>query len=202
LIVQVFLVGFLFSFLGSIPPGTLNLLVLQLGLEHKVKTALRFALAVTIVEYPYAWIAVEFEQVITSSPMVMENFQLWGAIIMTSIGLLSLWSVRKPSTISVKLQDSGFRRGLILSILNPQAIPFWIALTAYLKYQGWIDLSTGWRLHSYLFGTAVGAMALLTVLAILAKKVASSFKDNRIIRMIPGFVLLILGIAGFVKYLF
>ncbi|MDH4058735.1 MAG: LysE family transporter [Cyclobacteriaceae bacterium] len=202
MIVQVFLVGFLFSFLGSIPPGTLNLLVLQLGLEHKVKTALRFALAVTIVEYPYAWIAVEFEQVITSSPMVMENFQLWGAIIMTSIGLLSLWSVRKPSTISVKLQDSGFRRGLILSILNPQAIPFWIALTAYLKYQGWIDLSTGWRLHSYLFGTAVGAMALLTVLAILAKKVASSFKDNRIIRMIPGFVLLILGIAGFVKYLF
>lgn len=202
MIVQVFLVGFLFSFLGSIPPGTLNLLVLQLGLEHKVKTALRFALAVTIVEYPYAWIAVEFEQVITSSPMVMENFQLWGAIIMTSIGLLSLWSVRKPSTISVKLQDSGFRRGLILSILNPQAIPFWIALTAYLKYQGWIDLSTGWRLHSYLFGTAVGAMALLTALAILAKKVASSFKDNRIIRMIPGFVLLILGIAGFVKYLF
>lgn len=202
MIVQVFLVGFFFSFLGSIPPGTLNLLVLQLGLEHKVKTALRFALAVTIVEYPYAWIAVEFEQVITSSPMVMENFQLWGAIIMTSIGLLSLWSVRKPSTISVKLQDSGFRRGLILSILNPQAIPFWIALTAYLKYQGWIDLSTGWRLHSYLFGTAVGAMALLTALAILAKKVASSFKDNRIIRMIPGFVLLILGIAGFVKYLF
>ncbi|MBX2968188.1 MAG: LysE family transporter [Cyclobacteriaceae bacterium] len=202
MVLQVFIVGFVFSFLGSIPPGTLNLMVLQLGLEHKIKTALRFALAVSIVEYPYAWIAVEFEQVITSSPVIMKNFELWGAIIMTTIGVVSLWTVRKPSTISVKLQDSGFRRGIILSILNPQAIPFWIALTAYLKFQGWIDISTGWRLHSYILGTSVGAMALLTLLALLAKRVASSFKDNRIIRMIPGLVLLTLGILAFIKYLF
>lgn len=202
MILQVFIVGFVFSFLGSIPPGTLNLMVLQLGLERKIKTALRFALSVSIVEYPYAWIAVEFEQVITSSPAIMKNFELWGAIIMTTIGVVSLWTVRKPSTLSVKLQDSGFRRGIILSILNPQAIPFWIALTAYLKFQGWIDISTGWRLHSYILGTSVGAMALLTLLALLAKRVASSFQDNRIVRMIPGLVLLSLGILAFIKYLF
>lgn len=202
MILQVFIIGLVFSFLGSIPPGTLNLLVLQLGLEHKIKTALRFALAVAIIEYPYAWIAVEFEQVIMSSPLVLKNFQLWGAIIMTSIGIISLWSVRKPSKLSVKMQDSGFRRGLILSILNPQAIPFWIALTAYLKYQGWIDLSTNWRLHSYIFGTSIGALLLLTLLALLARKVAASFKDNRLIRMIPGVVLLLLGLFAFIKYFY
>ncbi|MBL7845744.1 MAG: LysE family transporter [Cyclobacteriaceae bacterium] len=202
MIVQVFIVGFVFSFLGSIPPGTLNLMVLQMGLEHRIKAALRFALAVAIVEYPYAWIAVEFEQLITSSPVVMQNLQLWGAIIMTVIGIVSLWTVRKPSAISVKLQESGFRRGIILSILNPQAIPFWIALTAYLKYQGWIDISTGWRLHSYVLGTSVGAFMLLSLLIFLAHRVASSFRDNRLIRMIPGLVLLCLGIIGFVRYFF
>ncbi|MBX2946420.1 MAG: LysE family transporter [Cyclobacteriaceae bacterium] len=202
MIVQVFIVGAVFSFLGSIPPGTLNLLVLQMGLEHRIKAALRFALAVAIVEYPYAWIAVEFEQLITSSPVVMQNFQLWGAIIMTVIGIASLWSVRKPTAISVKLQESGFRRGIILSILNPQAIPFWIALTAYLKYQGWIDISTGWRLHSYVLGTSVGAFALLSLLIFLAHRIASSFRDNRLLRMIPGLVLLGLGIIGFVRYFF
>jgi threonine/homoserine/homoserine lactone efflux protein len=202
LIVQVFIVGFIFSFLGSIPPGTLNLLVLQLGLERKLKTAMRFALAVAIVEYPYTWIAVEFEQLITSSPVVLENLQLWGAIIMTLIGMASLWSVRKPTALTVKLQESGFRRGIILSLLNPQAIPFWIALTAYLKFQGWIDLSTGWRLHSYILGTSVGALALLTILAVLAQRVASSFRDNRLLRMIPGVVLLSLGLIAFIRYLF
>ncbi len=176
------------------------MLVLQLGLEHKIKTALRFALAVSIVEYPYAWIGVEFEQWIMSSPVILQNFKIWGAIIMTTIGVFSLWSVRKPSTLTVKLQESGFVRGLILSILNPQAIPFWIILTAFLKSNGWIDLSNGWRLHSYVLGTSFGAMALLTLLALLAHKVASTFKDNRLIRMVPGLVLLGLGFIGFVRY--
>ena len=69
-LVLAFILGAVFSFVGSIPPGTLNLTVLQLGLQGKTAIALRFALAVTIVEYPYAWIAVEFESWITSRPVV------------------------------------------------------------------------------------------------------------------------------------
>ncbi|MBK8289970.1 MAG: hypothetical protein IPK96_02445 [Flammeovirgaceae bacterium] len=65
MIIQVFIIGLIFSFLGSIPPGTLNLAVLQLGMEHKIKTALRFSLAVAIIEYPYTWIAVVFEDWVT-----------------------------------------------------------------------------------------------------------------------------------------
>ena len=200
MVLQVFLIGLIFSFVGSIPPGTLNVLVLQLGLENKVKVALRFALAVSIVEYPYTWIAVVFEDWVTSSSDILENFQLTGAIVMTSIGAFSLWAARKPSTFSVKFQESGFWRGLILSILNPQAIPFWIGITAYLKYEGWIDLSTPLRLHAYVFGTAVGVMLLLTILALGAQRVSRFFQHNRMIRMLPGVVLLILGLFGFYSY--
>ena len=202
MLLQVFIIGFLFSFVGSIPPGTLNIMVLQLGLENKVKAALRFALAVAIIEYPYAWIAVEFEHLITSSPLVLNNFQLLGATVMTTLGVFSLWSARKPSSFSVKLQESGFRRGLILSILNPQAIPFWIGLTAYLKMEGWIDLSTNWRLHSYILGTAVGAMALLSLLAVMSYRMVRLMQHNRIIKMIPGGILLVLGLIAFAKYFF
>jgi threonine/homoserine/homoserine lactone efflux protein len=199
---QVFIIGFLFSFVGSIPPGTLNIMVLQLGMEHKVKIALRFALAVAIIEYPYAWIAVEFEHMITSSPVVLDNFQLLGATVMTTLGAFSLWSARKPSSFSVKLQESGFRRGLVLSILNPQAIPFWIGVTAYLKMEGWINLSNSWRLHSYVLGTSVGAMALLSLLALMSYRMSRLMQHNRIVSMIPGAVLLALGLVAFVKYFF
>jgi threonine/homoserine/homoserine lactone efflux protein len=199
---QVFIIGFLFSFVGSIPPGTLNIMVLQLGMENKVKIALRFALAVAIIEYPYAWIAVEFEHMITSSPVVLDNFQLLGASVMTTLGAFSLWSARKPSSFSVKLQESGFRRGLVLSILNPQAIPFWIGVTAYLKMQGWINLSTNWRLHSYVLGTSVGAMALLSLLALMSYRMSKLMQHNRIVSMIPGAVLLVLGLVAFAKFFF
>jgi len=201
-ILQVFLIGLVFSFIGSIPPGTLNILVLQLGLENKIKIALRFALAVSLVEYPYAWIAVAFEDWITSSPLVLQNFQLTGATVMTTVGVFSLWSARKPSEFSVRMQESGFRRGLILSILNPQAIPFWIAITAYLKMEGWIDLSTNMRLHSYVLGTSVGVMILLTLLAVLARNVSATFQTSRMLRLLPGAILLLLGTVGLAKYFF
>jgi len=201
-ILTVFLLGTFFSFIGSIPPGTLNLSVLQLGLEGKIKTALRFALAVSIIEYPYTWIGVEFESWITSSPMIIENFQLITAIVMVAIGVLNLWSAEKPSNFTLRFNESGFRRGLILSILNPMAIPFWIGITAYLKAQGWLNLSSVWLLHSYIFGTSVGAMILLTLFALLTKKLARYINNSKMVKRIPGFTLLALGIYAFIKYLF
>lgn len=201
MIVQVFLIGVVLSFIGSIPPGTLNLAVLQLGLEHKVKTAMRFAFAVALIEYPYAWIAVVFEDWITASPVVVDNFQLITATVMILIGVFSIWSARKPTEFSVRFNESGFRRGLILSILNPMAIPFWVAYTAFLKSQGWIDLSTPGLVHSYVLGTSVGVMILLTLFAVLAQKLSGYVKDNRIVKLVPGITLLILGIYAFILYL-
>ena len=197
----VFLIGAFFSFIGSIPPGTLNLSVLQLGLENKVKTALRFALAVSIVEYPYTWIGVQFEYWITSSPLIIENFQLITAIVMIAIGGLNLWSAEKPTSFTTKFNESGFRRGLVLSLLNPMAIPFWLGVTAYLKAQGWLDLSSVWLLHSYVLGTSVGAMVLLTLFALLAKKLSGYVKNNRFVKRVPGFTLLALGLYALIKYL-
>lgn len=202
MIVQVFLVGVVFSFIGSIPPGTLNLCVLQLGLEKKIGAALRFALAVSIIEYPYTWIGVQFEYWITSSPAVIENFELLTAVVMTIIGLLNIWSAQRPTEFTNKFNESGFRRGLILSVLNPMAIPFWIGITAYLKAQGWIDLSTTARLHSYILGTSVGAMILLTLFTYLAHRLSKYVTGSKIVKLVPGITLLALGMYAFIRYLF
>jgi threonine/homoserine/homoserine lactone efflux protein len=199
---QVFLAGTIFSFIGSIPPGTLNITVLQLGLEKKKNIALRFALAVAIVEYPYAWIAVAFEGWLTSSPVIIENFQLITAVLMTAFGIFTIWGASKPSNLSVKFNESGFRRGIILSLLNPMAIPYWMGATAYFKAQGWIDLSTNGLIHSYVFGTSVGAMLLLTLFIFMATRLASHVQQNIFIKMLPGIIMLALGIYAFVKYLF
>lgn len=196
-----FLIGAFFSFIGSIPPGTLNICVLQLGLENKIRAALRFALAVTIIEYPYAWIAVEFENWITSSPAVIENFQLITAVVMTVIGVLSILAARKPTNFTTRFNESGFRRGLVLSILNPMAIPFWIGVTAYLKAQGWIDLTSQVKLHLYVFGTSVGVMILLTLFTYLAHRLSSYVTGNRVVKLVPGITLLALGIYAFIRYL-
>lgn len=199
--VLVFVVGAAFSFIGSIPPGTLNLCVLQLGLENRVATALRFSLAVAIIEYPYAWIAILFENWITASPAITENFQLITAVVMLVLGVLNIWTAKKPSPMVEKFNASGFRRGLVLSILNPMAIPFWIAVTAYLKAQHWIDLSSQGLVHSYVFGTSIGVLILLTIFALLAKKLSVYVKNSQLVQLIPGITLLALGGYAFYQYL-
>jgi threonine/homoserine/homoserine lactone efflux protein len=196
-----FLVSFFFSFIGTIPPGTLNLSILQLGVENKLAMAWRLALAAAIVEYPYAWIAVKFERLITASPLILENIQLITAIVMTLLGIFSLWSARRPSKFSKKFYSSGFRRGLVLGLLNPLALPFWLGTTAYLKGQRWIDLTSDVKLHAYLLGVSLGALALLMLLAYLAKRIVINVHDNVLLKVIPGLILLILGVYAFVQYM-
>lgn len=198
---SVLLIAFIFSFLGSIPPGTLNLSILQLGIEEKMNIAWRFSLAAALVEYPYAWIAVKLSTVIQNSPIITEYFELIGAVVMITLGVLNLYSSQKPASVASKFQQSGFRRGILLSILNPLVLPFWVGITAYLQSQQWIDVSSTKNLHAYLLGVSLGALTLLISVAYLAKKVARHFKNNIWLRRIPGITLLMLGVYSLVRYL-
>ena len=200
-LLQTFLMAFAFSFLGSIPPGTLNLTILRLGIEHKMSIAWRFAIAAALVEYPYAWLALLFEDWLTSSPVIVNNFKLISAVVMITLGLLTFRAASKPVQETKPVRESGFRKGLILSILNPLALPFWIGITAYLKSQGWISLSSSGEVHSYLFGILLGALTLLIIVAYLGRQATTLFSTNARIKFVPGIVLLVLGVYALVQYL-
>jgi threonine/homoserine/homoserine lactone efflux protein len=194
-----FLLAFSFSFVGSIPPGILNISALQLGLANKMNLAWRFAIAAALVEYPYAWIAIEFEDLITAFPFIASNLQLLTGITMITLGVFNLWSARKPIKIMEGFQNSGFRRGLALSVLNPMALPFWIGVTAYLKSLKWIELASKVEIQLYLLGVALGAFSLLIVIAFLAKQMFAHLHGHRIFETIPGLVLIVLGTYALVN---
>jgi threonine/homoserine/homoserine lactone efflux protein len=195
-----FFIGFLFSFLGSIPPGTLNVTVIQLGLEHRLNVASRFALAAGLVEYPYAWLAVTFADLITTSPAVTENIQLISAAVLLVLGIFNFRAAGKVTRLYSRFHASGFRRGLLLSILNPMAVPFWIGVTAYIKSIRLLALNSTVEIHSYLLGVSIGGFVLLILLAYLAKKMVRHFEQNTILKKIPGLTLIGLGLYGLVDY--
>jgi threonine/homoserine/homoserine lactone efflux protein len=200
-VISAFVIAFIFSFVGTIPPGTLSLSIIQLGLNHKINVAWRMALAAALIEYPYAWIAVEFHQFMTRSLEISHNFHLLTAIVMIALGVVSLWSAARPSKLSQRFEGSGFRRGMVLGLLNPMAIPFWIAITAYLKSHGWVDLSDKFEIHAYLVGVSSGTLVLFMVLAYLARSLVSHFKTNGFLQRIPGALLILLGVYSFTEYI-
>lgn len=197
-----FFIAFIFSFVGSIPPGTLNLTMIHLGLDHKLNVAWRFGLAASLIEYPYAWLAIEFENIITANLMT-ERFQIITGIVMLLLGLFMLKpAATNPSRFSQRFHASGFRRGLVLGILNPLALPFWIFMTAYLKSIGWVDLSDNFEKHLYLMGIVAGAFSLLIVVAFLARQVVQYLGESPFMKKFPGVVLVFLGLYAIGKYYF
>lgn len=194
-------IAFAFSYIGSIPPGSINLSVLQLAMDKKFSAALRFALAAALIEFPYAYIAVKFQAYLLSQPMIMNNIQLIAALVMLILGVINLATPQdNPGKIMKKLHESGFRKGLIISLLNPLAIPFWIGITAYLTSIGWIELISEQLILAYVLGVSLGTFALLCTLAFLGRKASKHFQSDKWIHKIPGYIFLILSLYAFIQY--
>jgi len=194
-----FLLGFIFSFIGSIPPGLINISVLQLSIKGHLNAALRFALAATIVEFVYAYLAIRFELLITSSQIIQDNFHVISASVLILLGIINLINRKRPGKLVGKLEMSGFRKGILISIANPLAIPFWIAITAYLQSNGWLVL-TKTNQFIYITGLALGTLALLSLLAFLSSRVSHLMQGRSLVKKIPGIVLLSLGIYSLLEY--
>jgi threonine/homoserine/homoserine lactone efflux protein len=193
--------SYLFSFIGSMTPGTINLSVLRSGLDHKPSVGIKMAFAAAIIEYFYAWIAVVFEDIITSSPLIVANFQLIAAGVMLSLGIITILSSTKITRFNEKFNRSGFRRGILLGILNPLAIPYWIGVTAYFKSQDWINLDTAFGLHLYLLGVSLGVFTLLVLVTFSARRLSVVLSRHAVLlKKIPGFIMLGLGLYALGRY--
>ena len=201
-VILTFGIAFCLSFVGTIPPGTISLTVLELGLKHRINVAWRMAFAAALIEYPYAWVAVEFQHFLAASLNFTHHFHLVAGFVMISLGTFSLWSAAKPSNFSRRFEHSGFRKGILLGLLNPLAIPFWMAMTAYLKSHGWVDLSDNYEIHAYLLGVSGGTLALFMALAYLARSIVSHFQANGLLQKLPGVLLILLGLYSLQEYMF
>ena len=200
-LLSTFFIAFFFSFIGTIPPGTLNLTIIQLGLNQRVMVAWRMALAAAMVEYPYAWIAVKFQGYLAKSVEFTHSLHLVSALVMISFGALMLWASARPFRLGKRFEESGFRKGIAIALLNPLAIPFWVAMTAYLKSYDWIDLSDNMKLHEYLAGVSAGTRVVLMLMASLAQRVIRYFKYDSVLKKTPGVVLILLGLYSFGEYM-
>ncbi|MEL7147321.1 MAG: LysE family transporter, partial [Bacteroidota bacterium] len=129
----VFVVATVVSFVGSIPPGTINISVMQLAILHRRSTAIALGAAAALVELFYAGLTVRFQLFLTENTNLMDYFHGIAGTAMIVLGVLNLLSKTKASDIktaheSIKKRNA-FRKGLLLGIANPLTIPFWLAVT-------------------------------------------------------------------------
>ncbi len=204
MIAQTLIVAFLVSYTGSIPPGTINISVMQLSIQKRYRAAVFLALAASLVEFLYAGVTVQFHLILSHNTSIAIYFKVITSVVLIGFGI---WNVfLKFSSSSVKIHENkltgrhGFGRGLALGLLNPMTIPFWLAITTYLENDALIDV-TDFGFWAYLIGLSTGTFCLMLTVNALGKRFTQISDNNFLVHKIPGIILIILGMYFLVKLL-
>lgn len=146
-----FLIGILLNAMGYIPPGNINLTVAQLTINKGMRQALYFILSFSIVEVFFTFGMMRFARWVSSEVDIDSNISevrvgtyidAFMILLFITMGTIT-WMNRKkvPKT---KSEDNRSKRGsvfygLLLGILNPVQIPFWLFFGNYVILHEWID---------------------------------------------------------------
>ena len=156
-----FFIGFLACLLGTIPFGPINLSVVKATVDYDRRSGIEIAFAASLVEILQALVAICFGMLISSflDANVFVKFFLAFAFIVLAVFVFTRKS--QPNLEKRKSRPvSFFRNGLIISALNPQAIPFWIfalaTISQYFEFQ-----YMGLGLFGFLLGVFIGKLLAL-----------------------------------------
>ena len=195
MIIQTLIVSFVISYVGSIPPGTVNVSVMQLSMLKNHRAAVFFSLAACLVEFLYAGITVQFHIFLNTHPEIANYFQIVTAVALIGLGLWNIFSTSTSTSIKVDTKLTGrhgFLRGLVLGFLNPMTIPFWLAITTYLEDDGLVQVA-GFGFWAYLIGLSTGTFCLLLTVDALGKRFGQIADNKFLVHKVPGFILFVLG---------
>ena len=191
-----FAVGFAVCFMGTLPFGPINLTVVQTAISKGAGKGFQFALAASVVEILEALVAILFGMIIAD--FLAQNIVVKGVIAAAFIilGVVVLARSRKPGAVKATGDTRcEFMKGLIIALLNPQAIPFWIfALTAIGQY---VDFQyQGTFLGFFLMGIFVGKIFALSLFIVVSQYLKTHLQhSSKIVDRVLGGILLFIGIG-------
>jgi threonine/homoserine/homoserine lactone efflux protein len=201
-IIDHLILGFWVSFLFSLPPGMISLNVLQATIYRGLKSAAYLALAAVLVESVQAFIGVKFAELINSSPGLKLGIEIFVIPVFFVMGAINIYHGVKdlkkkggPEETKPKRTISSFGKGLLVSALNPVAIPFWVFYSAFLQKKGWLDVSKTAYIVVFTIGTTLGTYACLLMYGVLSSFIARKIHSIKVwISFVIGALFVGLGI--------
>lgn len=162
-----FLVTFLISFAGSLHPGPISFSVIEATLRRGLSAGLWVAVGSCIPEVIYGLLAVRGIRLFEQMPGLYRGLQIAVVPVMLLLGILALRR-RQAAGVSVISETAttarfSFGRGLTLSLLNPQLLPFWLVILVYYgKYEA-LHVATVAQQVAFVAGASLGAFGLLAL---------------------------------------
>lgn len=194
-------VGFLVSFIGSIPLGYLNVVGFELYRRQGFNAACIYLLGVILIEFFVIYLTLVFVHKLAENKRLTKYIEGFSVLFMIALAVVFYVGSNSKTDYSTALDYPPFVLGIVLSGLNFVQLPFWTGWNLYLLNGNYIEVS-GMRKFLYVFGTLAGTfsgmLALILSLHYFADNVA--FLSKYLMKYIIPLVFLGLGIFQGIQF--
>ncbi|MES2456383.1 MAG: LysE family transporter [Bacteroidota bacterium] len=168
-----FFLGVILNMVGYIPPGNVNLTVVQITITRGIRQALYFLCAFSAVEVLFTFGVMRFVQWLSSEIKLGDIIDVVMILMFGILGVIT-WRSRKEMPKADYSEKDSIRYGMLLGVLNPMQIPYWLFVGTYLISHEWIH--TGYlSLSIFSIGSGIGAALALYGFARFAQYIQEKF---------------------------
>jgi threonine/homoserine/homoserine lactone efflux protein len=186
------------SFTGSLPVGTLNVSVTDLVIDRHIRAAILFAVGAMLVEVGMVRLALVVVRRLEGISRFLPWFRVIACVVILLFAFLSLhaaWHLRKAGVAIPFTGDAPFISGLLLSLLNPLHLPFWMGWTAVLRSKGLLN-DTPREYNVYVLAIGMGTGIAFLVYGFAGQLLILFLQANQnLFNWLTGLALLVAGLG-------
>ena len=190
--------AFFISFTGTLPIGTLNVSVTNLVIDGDVRAAILFGLGAILVEVGMVRLALVIVKRLEGMDRLLGWFRLLACFVILLLAFVSLeaaWHMRKAGSAIPITGHAPFFSGLVLSLLNPLHLPFWMGWTAVLRRKGLLS-DTRNEYNIYVIAIGVGTCMAFVLYGVTGHFLILFLRMNQqLFNWLTGVALLMAGLV-------
>lgn len=155
-------VGFLVSFLGSIPLGYLNVIGFELYRYSGINSLIPFLFGVMTVEAIVIYSTLVFADKLMRNKKLLKYIEGFSVVFMFVLAFVFFKGTQHPETqkhiLEQYLKYTPYVMGILLSCFNFIQLPFWTGWNLYVLNGRYIEIENG-KKFTYVAGTLLGTFA-------------------------------------------
>jgi threonine/homoserine/homoserine lactone efflux protein len=201
-VVKIILWGFLISFIGTLPLGTLNIASMQISIMDGISPALWFAAGALTAEMIYVRISLVAMEWVRKHEGFLKALEWLTVIIVSALAASSFWAATHAAEEKNIILSNSMHRGLLgllMSAVNPVQIPFWFGWSSVLFSKN--ILRPGfWNYNGYMFGIGMGTFVGNCVFIFGGRLLVDYLNTSqRFLHLIIGIIFLITALIQLIK---
>lgn len=196
-----FLYCFLWSFLGVIPPGIINVNAAKISVEYGRNRAFIFTLGACLIIAAQAGMAVVIAEFLNLTEDELSVIQKTGIAIFFCLSVYFFISAKvksKPKELEINKKSGVFLKGMLFSLLNVFPIPYYSFVCTTLTTSGNFNFSTS-NVIVFILSIVIGSFVAISAYVILFKKSNSSKNFSRNANYILSALTFIIAVFACIK---